>query len=162
MKVVFLDVDGVLASRKTCLGLGDYPTKLNGHHRKFFDWAAVGLVRLLCEKAGASVVISSTWRRHYKAEHFKNFFDLPVIGCTPTGGRRRGDEISRWIEEWNAQSDDKVTHWVTLDDNDDFWSDQHKNWVNVDASDGLGFVDYAKALMVLGVDSEKEIPTMLF
>ena len=54
MKVIFLDIDGVLNCKKT------RPTHANSH-----TWSiSVCLVRFkrLLEKTGAKVVLSSTWR----------------------------------------------------------------------------------------------------
>ena len=45
MKVLFLDIDGVLNSTKTCVAFGGYPMEL--HHIEAFDKAAIRLIQRL-------------------------------------------------------------------------------------------------------------------
>jgi hypothetical protein len=63
MKVIYLDIDGVLCSARTNLGL-DFAVS------SWQDWDPVGTEALIkvCEFSGAQIVISSSWRlgiQHY-------------------------------------------------------------------------------------------------
>lgn len=63
--MLFLDIDGVLNSARTCVACKGYPMELDGYHRAMFDEVALGLIRGLCAKGGVSVVVSSAWRITY-------------------------------------------------------------------------------------------------
>ena len=111
MKVLFLDIDGVLNSRRTAVAFGSYPHKLA--HLERFDHAALGLVRRLCE-AGVSVVLSSSWREEYQHSEIGRALDLPIIGGTPVLSGSRGSEIAAWLVEH-----EDVRTWAIVDDDPD-------------------------------------------
>ena len=76
MKVLFLDIDGVLNSTRTAVANGGYPHEL--HHREAFDWTSIKLLQRLCDSAGVLVVLSSAWR---------NFCDFTWIRKKGSGWR---------------------------------------------------------------------------
>ena len=93
-RVVFLDIDGVLAPIRRWDRYGD------------LDPACIQVLNEIVARSGADVVVSSTWR-HGKtvaelqeilgAEGFTGF----VLDKTPTGapGADRGEEIAAWLTE---------------------------------------------------------------
>ena len=106
MKVLFLDIDGVL----NC-------------HESFHDRHEAGelftdqpdpdrvlLLEQICRKTGCKVVISSVWRSRASTIMWRYFFlalagvDIPVIGKTPEDHKagKRGTQIERWILENDA------------------------------------------------------------
>ena len=107
MKVIFLDIDGVLNTRKTIerwRGLIGIDATLA---RRFAQ---------LQQATGASVVLSSTWRleRNWKATMRKNSV-VGVIDRTPDlPGRSRGEEIGAWLT-----AHPEVGVYVILDDQSD-------------------------------------------
>ena len=117
MKVIFLDVDGVLNCTKTIRGWDKM---------RFVDTRKMLRVREICERTGAKVVISSSWRegaredalpvdkmqwRSLIAEFDKH--RIPVIGMTPFAPDRwRGDEISMWLK----LQEEPVKEFVIVDD----------------------------------------------
>lgn len=118
--VIFLDVDGVLNSLRSCVALGGYKaTQL--------DPVAIGLLEFLCDclaSAGRSpeVVISSTWRKkHRDLSWWNDLFarhgalNVRVVGFTPDLGGPRGREVAAWIAD-NAPG----VPFVCLDDDSDF------------------------------------------
>lgn len=140
MKVIFLDVDGELT-------YSDYINKETAN----IDVEKVKLLKEICDKTGAKVVVSSSWRgmgdyvpRIYDVLlTILEQYDIEVVGKTPyiptefneetpadkefqikydTG---RGAEIRQWLSEH------EVEKFVILDDEDWDWSDYgyDKYWI---------------------------------
>ncbi len=118
MKVVFLDFDGVLNS------LGFFQREHGPLDR--LDPAAVQRLDLLVRRAGAKVVVSSSWRVGRTLDALRQLlaqagYDGEVVGCTPDLGSRvyvadgsalRSLEIRAWLD---AQTE-PVEAYVVLDD----------------------------------------------
>lgn len=157
MKVIFLDIDGVLNnkwSRSRCDGyIG-------------IDKAKVALLKIIVETTGANIVLSSTWRLGYAKgggslqHHIKYLkrklqqFQLEVYDVTPDLGRMgflRGQEIKKWISE----QIEPVTNIVILDDEEfDFEKEGlykylvHTSWN--DKNGGLNQSHVDNAIYILG------------
>ena len=141
MKVLFLDIDGVLNSRRTVVATGNYPHCFDDDNKKNFDWIAVGLIRVLCEKEKASIVLSSSWRHGTHAVHeCANGLDLPIFDKTSALPGVRGEEIQDWLNRHP-----EVTHYAIVDDNSDMLESQRDHFVQTDEAEGLSFADF-KAL----------------
>ena len=106
MKVIFLDIDGVLNSDAT------------PNPRKFpyiVDNGLLARFKELVRRAGAKVVLSSTWRVDpvglLAARHYEVPFDdiCPDIPDAP-----RCEEMQAWLRQ-----NPEVTRYVVLDDDDD-------------------------------------------
>lgn len=124
MRVVFLDIDGVLNS-------------LDWYQRRVgragpddeIDPAAVARVQRLCEETSARIVVSSTWRLLHKLPKLRNILAqhgllAPIIGVTPClpGSRIRGDEIQLWLDRYidsGPLSRGPIDGMVILDDDSD-------------------------------------------
>jgi len=124
MKIIFLDIDGVLNSRAFFLartaGLEEHQDE-EAHTREMIDPAAVALLNHLVEKSGAEIVISSSWRIAYSMSEighalYANGFRhrLAIIGKTTTSDGERGSQIQEWLES----AGEPVT-FAILDDSDD-------------------------------------------
>lgn len=161
-KVIFLDIDGVLNSTKSC---EFYHKKYGGNgYGGFFkedeeptlenvlwDDECVHWLDKIVKETGASIVISSTWRKHYGLLAFHSMFklysvfDLDIVGKTKQKGFiGRGKEIQDYIDENN------ITNYVILDDDSDMLPSQMSNFVNTDCDLGLTKDDYLKAVKILG------------
>jgi HAD domain in Swiss Army Knife RNA repair proteins len=106
MKVVFLDIDGVLNSKKT-LNPRNFPYVV--------DPKLLRRLELLLERTGAKVVLSSTWRYDPIGRLAANHWGIPFIDTTPDMPKQpRRDEIVAWLRD---HAD--VTRYVILDDEDD-------------------------------------------
>lgn len=97
MKVVFLDIDGVLNSRAWVKDLGR--DRGLGH----LDPAACARVQRLCEDTGAKLVISSTWRLIHKRASIGDMFRArglaaTILGMTAALHTKRGHEIQAWLD----------------------------------------------------------------
>lgn len=118
MNVVFLDIDGVLATRSSYRAAGWSPGK--GPEGLIVPDRAAR-VDELCRRVDASVVISSSWRQQHPLEDLTQWLreaglSAPVLGATPVlPGRRRGEEIEAWVVAHGA----KPEQFVILEDEED-------------------------------------------
>lgn len=161
IKVVFLDIDGVLNSIRSAIALQGYGSPvMNKRDATDQDWKdaakldpiAVGiLARLLNEHEDLRVVISSTWRIMAPLGAFEKI--LTVYGC-PAGrviGRTqelpgiRGIEINAWLHD----PMEEVSQYAILDDNSDMLAEQRTNFVQTDPDVGLGYREYLMVTDVL-------------
>ena len=148
MKVIFLDCDGVINSRRTVLALGDCRP-----HVKDVDPIAIKLIGWIVNETGAKIVISSTWRMFYPLGWFTAMFKefgqhhVEVIDKTPRDGTIRGNEIADWLS-----AHPEVLNYVIIDDDADMLEEQFPNFVRTSGRDGL-LVDHAhRAVEILKGD----------
>lgn len=156
MKVIFLDIDGVLNSRA-------YDRQRNWNEQTDIDETRLPLVKEIVERTGAVIVLSSTWREHWNAdprlcdgdgvyinETFKKF-GLEIYDKTPDIGRyaERYDEIKTWLS-----SQDGVTGFVIIDDYRYGWKELGANFVKTNPNFGLGLEreHVEKAVEILSVE----------
>jgi hypothetical protein len=106
MKVIFLDIDGVLNCDRT------------PNPRKFPYVVDKGLLKLfngLLLRSGAKVVLSSTWRCDPIGLLAAKYWRVPFIDITPDEPKKpRSAEILSWLERHR-----NVSRFVILDDEDD-------------------------------------------
>jgi hypothetical protein len=128
MKIIFLDIDGVIATT-SCYGIG----RKNKWNSYKFDEKCVAILNFILQETGAEIILSSDWRKHYTLQEMReifahNFVMKGPIGFTPSdnlydvdfeGGRTQ--EIKMWLKH-NAWKND--IKWVAIDD--------------LDMSEGLG------------------------
>lgn len=164
MKIIFLDIDGVLNNHQYAQtvhflyggnGYGGFARPpFKRHDIKWDPYNAAALKKLM-NNSGANIVISSSWRFHHFINDFKSMFQLyglkpgRIIDVTPDvkGGTIRGDDINAWLNQYNQVDTWKIDNYVILDDNSDFYPDQHL--VQTDAMLGLTNLDVDKALKIL-------------
>lgn len=141
MKVIFLDVDGVLNSSKT---------RERFHGLIGVDKEKLNLLLGLMQETGAKYVLSSTWR--LDNEWIRELFraGLPVehlAGITPNLAYKkgiRGDEVAKWLR-FNGH----VESYVILDDDADFLPYQKEFLVKTSSFEGLTWEDVQHAKEVL-------------
>lgn len=119
MKVLFLDVDGVMNCRTT---------PYNPVTGLDLDPYMVLLVHRIIEATGCEVVLSSTWRlfdeSREKVRKSVKFFDV-----TPDlRGKPRGEEVQAWLDDYSKKfggsTETEVTRYAILDDDRDFLDGQ--------------------------------------
>lgn len=148
MKVIFLDVDGVLnhASSNALYSLG-------GYNYMGIEPEKVALLNKIVEATGAHVVLSSAWRTMMNVQDFQSYMDSlgfvgQVIGATDVlRGHIRGDEIERWLTDWPGEP---VNSYVIIDDRTDMREEQLANFVTTSWSTGLTDIGVADAIRILG------------
>jgi hypothetical protein len=124
MKILFLDVDGVLNTQR-------YITRkdrqfIGRKHLAKLEWeveqidpARISMVNQIVQETGCKVVVSSTWRKLHSIEELDSLFrilgaEFSIFDYTHILGTRRGFEIQEWLDE-NPQ----VDRFVILDDDSD-------------------------------------------
>ena len=124
MKVIFLDVDGVLNCKDSKSHCGEYVG---------VDSDKVKRLKQIVDATDAVLVLDSTWRLGYN--HNNEVINNPIkylqnklgkhhmriVGFTPdlgSNGVHRGREIQTWLQH----NDDVVKEWIVFDDDifDDF------------------------------------------
>ena len=155
MKVIFLDVDGVLC---TPLSVALSNLLRLPMDRQLFDPAALFWLRRLVKTTGAAVVLSSSWREElYRDEPvcravIDNLYralarnHTPITDVTPLleqGGK--GAEIAAWLECHPCRG------YAVLDDRDCFGSAPAvgEHWIQVPPERGLRYREYVAARRLL-------------
>lgn len=111
MKVLFLDIDGVVNSRRSWVRQG----QLSGIDPELADQ-----VRRIIAETGCEVVLSSTWRCWPDSlARVRAGVTPDLYGTTPVLDGYRGQEVKQWLADHP-----EVTRYAILDDNTDFDPDQ--------------------------------------
>ena len=104
-RVIFLDIDGVLAPIRRWDRYGD------------LEPACIHVLNEIVARSGADVVVSSTWRYGKTVAELQAMLEAAgftgsVIDTTPVGppGAERGDEITAWLDAH------RVAGYVIVDD----------------------------------------------
>ncbi len=139
MKVIFLDIDGVLNST--------YYTKHRIHGYIGLEARCVALYFKLKQTTGAETVLSSSWRHLEIMMEGLNQYDPPItwIDTTPRlPSVPRGEEIDHWL----VRHPD-VKRYVILDDKSDMLKHQRRFFVQTSPVHGLREKDVKKAVQIL-------------
>jgi len=136
-RVIFLDIDGVLAPIRQWDRYGD------------LDPACIQVLNEIVARGGADVVVSSTWRYGKTVAELQEMlnaggFTGRVLDKTPVGpaGSDRGDEIAAWLAEH------AVGGYVIIDDHVDMGA-LRTHLVLTQPAHGLQPADVPRALTVL-------------
>lgn len=141
MKVIFLDIDGVLNSRI-------YDRKRNWDEQTNIDETRLPLLKRIVDETGAKIVLSSTWRKHWDKQTRKcdedgiyindvfEKFGIEVYDKTPDLGidYDRPDEIKAWLQS----SEEDVESFVIIDDYRYAWAELSVNFVKTNPNLGRG------------------------
>ncbi|NUQ73314.1 MAG: hypothetical protein HUU21_07145 [Polyangiaceae bacterium] len=149
MKVVFLDIDGVL-NRLALIGSGGRPLDR-------LDAAAVSRLGEIVARSGAKVVISSSWRAHRTLDELRAMlselgFSGEVIDKTPElEASLYGDPFlvrAREIKAWIEAQREPIESYVILDDA--YLDEAAQHLVKTETTAGLLDEHVALALEILG------------
>ena len=141
MKVIFLDVDGVLNSAQ------------DGYSIRLKTDSHLKLLQYIVKETGAKIVLSSSWRIGFTPAsknllaRFKEY-GLELMDCTPElSGTCRGDEIRKWLEEFEVEND--VERFAILDDEADMAEFTESNLIQTDTNVGLQKADAVRCIKLL-------------
>ncbi len=155
MKIIFLDIDGVLNCQEAYRnGFCEYVNLDENHSYQKFYPPSKELLNKLIDETKAKIVISSTWRKS-GLEYMKKVWENEkmsgeIIGLTPSfyhkdlGSIPRGSEINHWLEEQKLRqifwSEDRqqeyidnsgIENFIIIDDDGDMLYSQRKHFVHV-------------------------------
>ena len=175
MKVLFLDIDGVLNSenwfayRIYCvknnmvnilMNFVDTDDRNIKHKLTMLDDRAIANLNRIVEETGCKVVLSSSWRSSIESENiftqnllklkgFKyEFYDVTPRLCFNDFSIRRGEEIQLWMDKESEKNE--IESFVILDDDDsDMLPEQTNNFIHVDGQVGLTDRDVFTAIEIL-------------
>lgn len=164
MKVIFLDIDGVLNSTRSYLAGQARPRKKNEdmleHVKHDIDQVAVDLINFLRRYTQAEIVVSSSHRIMFRgetspvpfSEYMKALGVDTIIGVTAyLPNCMRGEEIELWLREHP-----ECTRYVIIDDSGDMLPGQMDCFVQTDPSIGFSDKDFYKATRILGCAHEED------
>lgn len=129
MKLIFLDIDGVLNNMFDGYKADLFNTSLPNH---YINKNNLEVLRYLTESTKANIVISSSWRKNSsiinqdlkeneKINEFVKIFanygwdNAPIVGIAPNYSGFRGIEIALFLDKFNKNID-----YIILDDDSDF------------------------------------------
>ena len=163
MKVIFLDIDGVLNTEIYVRHFFNIATfgKTKSCHDEFgvlFDSVAVEWLSYIINETGAEIVISSTWKYNGLGSLVSMWEKrkLPgrIIGITPTiksdqslsfkERAERGNEIRAWLE-----NNPEVESCVIIDDDDDMLEYQMPFFIQTDPIYGITGREAESAIRIL-------------
>lgn len=150
MKIIFLDIDGVLNSARTAIAFGKFPLDLTPEDFKLFDHVALGLMQRLA-KEGVKFVLSSAWRRHHNFDDVGKFLNLPIIDATPVlNFSPRGREIFVWLNE-EIKTGREITNYCIVDDNSNMLASQKLHFVQTSFEEGFSHQNYLLVKEILNI-----------
>lgn len=165
-KIIFLDIDGVLVTRRSCIPSG------GGLLMSKPDPCGANLIKELCIKNMATIVISSTWRYNQKNlfellkeagidRHFifecgehkedKNCWRTPLTKAFEDRHTTRGEEIKEWLG--NHAFMGPKDKYVIFDDDSDFLDEQKPFHIKTKFDDGILLEHFRAAYNILKDDN---------
>ena len=169
MKIIFLDIDGVLNHQLWFENWLNYKKENNiteRDERRWFDPRCIDLLNSITDETDAKIVVSSSWRRGKSIKDLQNLLKSvgvtgDVISKTPrltfegledyTYSVPRGCEIKAWLETNKDILSVKMSKvkYVILDDDSDMLYWQRENYIWVDRYCGLTSEIAKKAKILL-------------
>jgi hypothetical protein len=177
MKIIFLDIDGVLNTECYINHFWEY-CKLNDLARpeakkdfnelmrdfygNLFDPISVSALKYIVDQTGAKIIISSSWRgsgeEWCKMMWVERGLPSEVIGITPHMSRRHEDfslpflerlERGHEIADWLDHTNEAIDSYVIIDDDNDMLEGQLEYFVQTNPIYGLTFQDALKSVEIL-------------
>lgn len=160
MKLIFLDIDGVMKSVSSTVRAGGdrYATFLHPEHAE--------ALKFILEHTDARIVISSSYRSFMSVKELGLLFEKAgisrkyVISKTPDLGKtwgdvERGEEVNDWLRKAPADALKyhnrviDVESFVVIDDDTDFSNINPINFVKTDARYGLTHCEALEVIEIL-------------
>ena len=135
MKIIFLDIDGVLNSDEYFDKIKNL--NINGIENDI-DVSKIVLLKKSLDETGAKIVLTSSWRYTRKAQELKQLllsYGI-IVDCTPFIDNERGIEIKKWLQEHNDVQD-----FVILDDEifDSYDEKLMKKLIKISDTNGINY-----------------------
>lgn len=154
MKVIFLDIDGVLCSMRSSAALGGYPAAGNPTSWGKFDDVAIRLLQEAIRQTGAVIVLSSSWRNDVNREALQWRLGIRIEDVTRYGAESepRGVQIHDWLLR-----NPGVTEYAILDDDEDMLQDQMPRLCRTSKRNGFLLAHYEELIKLL--DGRASLPS---
>jgi hypothetical protein len=122
VKLIFLDIDGVLNSERHAIKMHGEGLR-GGQTYAQFDPECVKALNRICDETGAVCILSSTWRINWTIPgmlmHLQKFgFTGQLLDKTPLTSHERGFEIAMYLGFCHSHGP-TVESFVILDDDSD-------------------------------------------
>lgn len=141
MKILFLDIDGVLNSR-------EYDRRRDWNEQSNIDKTRLPLLKRIIESTGAKIVLISSWRSHWNSDgalcdeagrYMNDLFaeyGLFIFDKTPDLGRGAGrkDEVAAWLSAHAGE----VENFAILDDCAFGWEELSDSYIHTNPHFGMG------------------------
>jgi hypothetical protein len=147
MRVIFLDIDGVLISHRSTISFGHRPNDLTPADVAKFDPVALALLRNLCTVANIQIILSSSWRILHAWQDVGKALDLPLIDATPRLLGERGREIAHWLS-----NHPEVERYAIIDDDSDMLPEQKPFFVHCNGSNGFTWPEFEKLCAIFSIN----------
>jgi hypothetical protein len=156
IKVIFLDIDGVLNHDKWYTSDTYKNMYQNENNELDLDPICVERINNICHKTNAKIVISSNWRISWYGTILRltrgGLKEQYIIDKTPERmwvnipnfDRSRGAEINDWLEQHN-----ECENYIILDDRTDFKKEQLYHFIKINPNIGLTDEQMIKAIDML-------------
>lgn len=144
MKIMFMDIDGVVCTLRSQFAYGE---------RMLMEaWSvdSCQMIRRLCAANEYQIVCSSIWRKHERTRLYFAVYGLIDYlhedwRTTLSRGACRGWEIQEWLNTHEG-----VSEYIILDDDKDTLEDQMPRLICTDSYEGFGARDFEKADTLMG------------
>lgn len=140
MKLLFLDIDGVLNNYRSDLVLGYDKTVDN------LDPIAVMLIQKIVKETDCIICLSSNWRYTHNYMELGKELDLPILFETKHNDSEDEDRVKEVSEVLDGLKPDS---YAILDDEEDRHEFDGMNFVNVAEEEGVSYKDYLLLLEYL-------------
>jgi hypothetical protein len=144
MRIIFLDMDGVLCTTRAHYAQG-YLNMPNHGFMDALDREGIGMLnKFNAEHPDVIYVLSSTWRKHHTKKEMEEWLKdkygwngkFHDDWRTDDGGPIRGNEIQRWLDKH------QVDNYLILDDSSDMLPEQQYHFIHTDDYNGISFENY--------------------
>ncbi len=164
MKIIFLDIDGVLNSDRSIKAFKmPTPTDIETESYRVrylvtkTDPVAVHLLNSITDDTDAKIVVSSANRIFLGLAGVRDVLKRvgvtgEIIDVTLSLRGCRGDEIHAWL-----MKSENISHYVIIDDSCDMLPFQMENFVRIDPRYGLSYEDCKKINSILGLSESSLI-----
>lgn len=164
MKIIFLDIDGVLNSGRSFIAFSHLAREADNDDPYYMkitkatiDAVSVGLLNRVLRDFDARIVLSSTHRMHFpegeaKLEMIQDYLNYlgveghRCVGYTPRFNAIRGAEIKHWLDETEFD----VESIIILDDSSDFLPEQMEFHVHCKGGHGITEENYREMTRLFG------------
>lgn len=151
MRVIFLDIDGVLNNQKhikkifKLLGKEQYFQLLKDLGEMPFDYRSCKRLQKLIKETNAEIILSSTWRNSKDLiRGIEKYAEIEIKDVTPRLQDIRGKEIQQYLD-----THAEITNYVIIDDDKDMLENQLDHFVNTNFTYGFTKENYLQCKEIL-------------